>query len=93
MATQRLVLPPGVNDLEETIARVRLQAVDLEHGLAKLLLTVGTPPTASTAARPAATKLAIWVDRSAVTSLSEALNMLLATTPEWRLPTGSGIPT
>ncbi len=83
MATQRLVLPAGVNELEETIGKVRLHSVDAEHGLAKLLLTVDTPPTAGTQGHPSATMLAIRVDRSAVRPLWEALNMLLATTTGW----------
>lgn len=75
MTVRRLVIPPGVHELEEAIQDVHIVGFEGNLRLAKLELTVRSPQSSETKS-PAATTVAIHLEQAAAMHLLLALHQL-----------------
>jgi hypothetical protein len=98
MTVHRVLLPPGEHKLEGTIEDSRLDLVDEESGLARVVLTVNTPQMEATVGRRelllgrrTPTNLAILMGRDATLKLMRDLASV-ARTMGWRPPPLGGGP-
>ena len=71
MTVRRLVIPPGVHELEETVQEIRLLGYDGENDLAKLGLVLSSPPQSGTSRQVATTAVVHVAMKSLVAAFAE----------------------